>query len=122
MTDTVDLSIRLSTARKEIKQAHQHADNWPEDLEHTKRAIDAVGIQHISRAGEELPERIVEAQVRAMADLTFTYAEQAYHADDDELTFYDDSQREAFREHLDEGHDTAMGALRKVEGERDDTV
>jgi len=115
MTDSMDLSMRLSEARKHIKKAHRVPETWTEEMEHTAEAIDSLGIQHYGRAGEDMPTRIIEAQVRAMADLTFAYAEQEYHARDDGVTFFDDSQREAFNDHMDRAHDAAMTALREVE-------
>jgi len=119
MTDERALSTRLSKARKHLMAAHQRADTWPEDMEHTMQAVDALGIQHYGQAGEELPERIIEAQVRAMADLTYTYAEQAYEAKGDELTHHDDDLQEEFEEELDRAHYEAVGALRKVEDDDD---
>jgi hypothetical protein len=115
MTDSVNLSINISTARKRIKKAHQMADTWTEGMGQTAEAIDALGIQHYGRAGEDTPARILESQVRAMADLTFAYAEQAYEAEGDELTFHDDGQREKFNEQIDKAHETAMTALRQIE-------
>jgi hypothetical protein len=84
---------------------------------HTAEAIDALGIQHYGRAGEDTPDRIIEAQVRAMADLTFTYSEQAYEAQGDGLTFFDDSEQNRFEMLIDEAHETAMTALRQIEGD-----
>jgi hypothetical protein len=117
MSDPVELSMWLSDARKQIKKAHRVPETWTEDMEHTAEAIDSLGIQHYGRAGEDMPTRIIEAQVRAMADLTFAYAEQAYEAKDGELTFFDDGQREQFHEHLDQAHDAAMTALRQIEAD-----
>jgi len=115
MSDAVKLSMLLSQARKQIKKAHRVPETWTEDMEHTAEAIDSLGIQHYGRAGEDTPTRIINRQVQAMVDLTFAYAEQAYEAKDDELTFFDDEQRELFHEHLDKAHDAAMTALRQVE-------
>jgi hypothetical protein len=115
MTDVIDLSMRLSTVRKQIKKAHRVPETWTEEMEHTAEAIDSLGIQHYARAGEDMPERIIEAQVRAMADLTFAYAEQAYEAKGDELTFFDDGERERFDDHLDRAHDAAMKSVREIE-------
>jgi len=117
MTGTETVSMRLHTARKEIEKAHGHADTWSEDMEHTMKAIDALGIQHYGRGGEDVPERILNAQVDAMAALTYTYSEQAYETD--EMTFYDDNERDLFEEHLEAGHDAAMKALREMEGRHD---
>jgi len=115
MTDTEELSMLLSDARRLIKMAHRVPDMWTEDMEHTFEAIDSLGIQHYGRAGGDTPTRIINRQVQAMVDLMFVYAEQAYEAKDDELTFFDDEQRELFHEHLDKAHDAAMTALRQVE-------
>ena len=115
MTDTVGLSMRLSQARKQIKKAHRVPETWSEEMGYTVEAIDSLGIQHYGRAGEDMPTRIIERQVRAMADLTFVYAEQAYEADDDELTFFDDEQRDMFHERLDQAYESAMTALEQVE-------
>jgi len=117
MTLNVDLSMYLSKAREEIKRAHSHADTWTEEMEHTAEAIESLGIQHYGRGGEELPDRIIDAHVEAMASLTYSYAEQAYEAPDDELTFFDESQRDKFEQHLDAGHESAMSALRMVESD-----
>ena len=115
MTHKSDLSMLLNQARKQIKKAHQTPDMCPEDMGYTAETIDNLGIQHYGRAGEDLPNRIIEAHVCAMADLTFAYGEQAYYAEDDELTFFDESQRETFNEHVDKAHDAAMTAFRIVE-------
>ena len=117
MTDVTYLSIQLSNARKHIKKAHQVAETSTEPMEHTAEAIQSLGIQHYGRGGEDMPERIITAQVRAMVELTFAYAEQAHEASGGGLGFFDDSQRDEFDEHLDNAHDAAMKALREVEGD-----
>lgn len=120
MTPTEDLSMHLSIARKRIQTAHEHAETWTEGMEHTIDAIDALGIQHYATAGEDMPDRIIEAQVRAMADLTFAYAEQAHEASDGELTFFDAGEREQFDDNLDSAREVAMKALREIESEGDE--
>lgn len=112
--NVADLSMHLSDARKHIDTAHSVPETWTEEMEHTAAAIDSLGIQHYGRAGEDMSHRVIEAQVRAMADLTFAYGEQAYNAEDD-VTFFDDGQREKFHEELDQAHNAAMTALRQVE-------
>jgi len=116
--DTMGVSLHIHHARERIQKAHNHADTWTEDMEHTLQAIDALGIQHYGQAGENLPGRIIEAQAEAMASLTYTYGEQSYETD--ELTFADPNERETFEEYLDAGHESAMSALRMVEDARED--
>jgi len=113
-----DVSLHIHRARKQMVKAHGHADTWTEAMEHTVESIKALGIQHYGRAGENLPERILDSQAEAMASLTYTYGEMVYETTDEELTFYDDSQRDKFDDHLDAAHEAAMTALRLVEGER----
>ena len=117
MTHKSELSMLLIQARKQIKKAHQTPELCPEDMGYTAETIDNLGIQHYGRAGEGLPDQIIEAHVCAMADLTFSYGEQAYYTEGDELTFFDESQQEKFNEHVDKAHDTAMTAFRIVEGD-----
>ena len=115
MTDVTHLSMLLSDARAYIRKAHSIPETWSEPMEHTAESIKELGIQHYGRGGEDMPERIVEAQVRAMAKLTYAYAELAYECDEDELSFFDSTQREKFDKHMDGAHDAAMKALREVD-------
>jgi len=115
MSDTKEISRLLWEARRHIAKAHGRADTWSNGMSSTVGAIDELGLGHIRTAGEDTPDRILNAQARAMAELTFVYAEKAHETD--ELTFVDEVDEEKFEEYLDKGHDTAQRARQLAEND-----
>jgi len=82
MSDTKEMSRLLSLVYKNIEEAHAQPDIWPNNMAQTYTAITEIGIQHYGTVGENVPRRVIEAQARAMAELTFLYSEQAYESDE----------------------------------------
>jgi len=94
MSDTKEMSRLLSLVYKNIEEAHAQPDIWPNNMAQTYTAITEIGIQHYGTVGENVPRRVIEAQARAMAELTFLYSEQAYESDD--LAFFDSGDKDRF--------------------------
>jgi len=103
MSDTKEMSRLLSLVYKNIEEAHAQPDIWPNNMAQTYTAITEIGIQHYGTVGENVPRRVIEAQARAMAELTFLYSEQAYESDD--LAFFDSGDKDRFENAVDEPGD-----------------
>jgi len=108
MTDVQDISMQINRASTAIRQAQKVPIHCTENMIYTANAIDELGTEHFGQGGENMPNRIIQAQAGAMFDLVFAYSEQAYEAD--VLSFDDDSQREKFDDLIDEAVDNAKQA------------